>query len=81
MGLFDKVVKVAKDAGTVTANSISAKANEIRHLQEKYALMSDDELIHIASSNGLFGKTQTEKGAAFRELRSRGYNPDDIRSR
>lgn len=81
MGFWDKAFQVAKDVGTSAANSINEKANEIRQLKEKYESMSDDELIRIVNSDGFFGKSSTEKGVAFSTLKSRGYNPDDMRSR
>ena len=81
MGFWDSAFQVAKDVGTSVANSVNEKANEIRQLKEKYESMNDEELIRIANSDGFFGNSQTEKGVAFSTLKSRGYSPEDIRSR
>lgn len=81
MGFWNKAFQIAKDIGESAANSINAKANEIRQLKEKYESMGDEDLIQIINSDGFFGKSQTEKGVAFSILKTRGYTPEDIRQR
>ena len=81
MTFWKKAFQVAGDLGTSFINSLNVKANEIRQLKENYEKMSDEDLIRIVNSDGVFlGKTQTEKGVAFRILRSRGYEPEDIKT-
>jgi hypothetical protein len=75
MGFWD----VAKNVGTVVANSIEEKANEVRETTEKYNELDDDELIRIVKSDGFFSKSQTEKTIAFKLLKERGYTPEDIK--
>lgn len=81
MGFWEKAFDIAKDVGTGVTNSINEKANEIRQLRDKYESMSDDELIRIANSDGVFGKSSTEKGVAFSILKSRGHDAESLRSR
>lgn len=73
--------ETAKNVGTSVANSVAEKANEVRQFRDKCESMSDEELIRIANSDGFFGSSSTEKGVAFNILRSRGYGPDDLKSR
>lgn len=71
---------MAKNIGTSIANTAAEKANEIRQISEKYESKSDSDLIGIVNSDGFLGSSSTEKGVAFRILKSRGYNADDIKS-
>ncbi|WAD62518.1 hypothetical protein OS910_21415 [Klebsiella pneumoniae] len=62
MGIWDKALKLAKNAGTVVANEIEKSANETRELRDNYEILSDDELVRIVQSDGFLGKSTKEKG-------------------
>ena len=81
MSFWQKAVQAAKDIGTSAASAVNVKANEVRLLKEKYESMSDEELVRIANSDGVFGHTSTEKGVAFSTLKARGYTAEDLRAR
>jgi hypothetical protein len=81
MGFWDKAFDVAKNVGTTVANHIEASANEIREIKQKYEDMSDDELLRVVHSDGIFGKSQKEKAIAFSILKKRGFDPEEIKSR
>ena len=80
MSFWDKAFKVAKDVGTSVVSSIEESANEARELKKKYEEMEDEELIRVVHSEGFFGKSSKEKGAAFGVLRRRGHSVEDINS-
>lgn len=81
MGFWDKAFEVAKNVGTTVAAEIEASANEIREIKQKYEEMNDDELLHVVHSDGFFRKTQKEKAIAFGILKTRGFAPEEIKSR
>ena len=67
MGIFG-------DLGKSLINTVNEKASELKKLREEYKTKSDSELKSIATSNGFWGSSSTEKMAAKAELRSRGYS-------
>ena len=79
MGIWDKALKLAKNAGTVVANKIKKSANETRELRDNYEILSDDELVRIVQSDGFLGKSTKEKGVAYGILRKRGYTDEAIK--
>ena len=81
MGFWDKAFEVAKDIGTTVVTEIEKSANETREIKGKYEVLDTDELIKIVHSDGFFRKSQKEKAIAFGILRSRGLDPEEIKSR
>lgn len=78
MGVFGKTVQVVKDLTVEFIETANTQANELRELKEKYREMDDDKLLELIRKDGLFSKSQKEKGVIFGELRRRGYETDEI---
>lgn len=74
MGFWDNAAKLAKNVGTIAANTIEKKAQEIRDTTEKYEQKSDSELASIIR------RDHSTKGVAFLVLKKRGYSPEEIKS-
>ena len=81
MSFWNKAFEVAKNVGTTVVTEIEKSANETREIKGKYEELDTDELIRIIHSDGFFGKSQKEKAIAFGILRSRGLDPEEIKSR
>ena len=73
MSFLGKAWNLTKNIGTAVVNEIDATANEIKQLTEKYENFSDEELLKIVGSEGVFGKSRREKGVAAGVLRKRGH--------
>ena len=74
MSFLGKAWNLTKNIGSVVVNEIDATANEIKQLTEKFEKLSDDELLKIVGSDGVFGKSRKEKGVAAGILRKRGHD-------
>lgn len=57
--------------------SILEKSSEISRLKSEYSSKSDAELKDIATSDGFFGNSSTERMVAKAILRERGYSSLD----
>lgn len=47
--------------------------------EAKFEKRSDKELIEVMKDDSTFGATRTDKHAAFKVLKSRGYNPKELK--
>ncbi|PSL09395.1 hypothetical protein CLV44_13219 [Marinobacterium halophilum] len=74
MSFLGKAWNLTKNIGAAVVNEIDATANEVKQLTEKYEKLSDDELLKIVGSDGVFGKSRREKGVAAGILRKRGHD-------
>lgn len=81
MGILDSVLKIAKDIGTSSMNSIHEHAAEVSRKSAQYEEKTDQQLLNIVHSDGFFSNSRTEQGIACKVLRSRGYSMEDIKNK
>lgn len=73
MGFWDSVGKLAKAAG----NEIKAANQRNQEYKEEMTYKSDNELARIIKRER--NSSPLKAGAAFQELKSRGYDPEGIK--
>lgn len=78
MSFFDKALQFAKDLATNTIDEQNKKANRNLETKEYLDSKSNEDLAKILNSQGVLGRSQTEKGLAFGILKSRGLSSEEI---
>lgn len=79
MSFWSKAGEIAKNVGVAVVTEIEKSANETRELREKYAGMTDNELIQIVKkSEGWGAKPQKHRAIAYGILKKRGYDVQSL---
>jgi hypothetical protein len=70
-----KVGKFALNTARVVAEGVNEKANELKETRDKFEQKSDEDLIKITKSEGVFGSSSSDRAMATQILKKRGIEP------
>lgn len=77
MSFWKQVGKLAVDIGKKSFDELSEKTEEYKEYKREMQSESDSELAYIWDKNKTRNKSKAT--AAFQELKSRGYTPEEMK--
>jgi len=78
MGFWDKAADLAKKAGGTVLDEAKAAGERSKQYNAEMPSKSDSELVSILKNER--SRSPLKAGAASKELKSRGYNGEDIKN-
>jgi hypothetical protein len=78
MGFWDKAAGLAKKAGSAVIDEAKAASDRTKEYKAEMPSKNDDELAQIISKD--MKRSPLRAGAASRELKNRGYSPEEIKN-
>jgi hypothetical protein len=78
MGFWSSVGELAKKAGNAALDEAKAANDRTKVYKAEMPNKSDDELVQIISKD--MKRSPLKASAATRELKSRGYSPEEIKN-
>lgn len=88
MSFSEKATRALKTTGKAITKAVVwgitelEKYNEkVREARERLQVKSDDDLIRIIGSSGIFESQQTDKNVAIQILKDRGHSTEEIARR